>query len=128
MGMYDTLFIHADMLPVSDEEKIKIGDAIDWQTKDLECIMTEVYITDDGEVKISCWEYETVPKEERPHPEEDGILGLCGSVRRINEHLETLPYHGYINFYSDVKGEWYEFIAKFTDGKLVNIERILDKI
>ena len=123
MGMFDYLFIDTNMLPISDEEKIIIGDEPGWQTKDFENIMTEIYITNDGELKINQWEYEVVPKEERPHPDGDGIAGLAGSLRRSNEKLETIPYHGYVNFYNSINREWYEFRAKFTDGKLIEIKR-----
>lgn len=124
MGMFDYLFIDTNMLPISDEEKIIIGDEPGWQTKDFDNVMTEIYITNDGELKINQWEYEDVPKEERPHPDDDGIKGLFGSVRRSNESLETIPHHGYVIFYSSINREWYEFNAKFTDGKLVEIKRV----
>jgi hypothetical protein len=123
MGMFDYLFIDTNMLPISDEEKIIIGDESEWQTKDFDNVMTEIYITNDGELKINQWEYEVVPKEERPHPDGDGIAGLAGSLRRSNEELETIPYHGYVNFYNSINREWYEFRAKFTDGKLIEIKR-----
>lgn len=123
MGMFDYLFIDTNMLPISDEEKIIIGDESEWQTKDFDNVMTEIYITNDGELKINQWEYEVVPKEERPHPDGDSIAGLAGSLRRSNEELETIPYHGYVNFYNSINREWYEFRAKFTDGKLIEIKR-----
>jgi hypothetical protein len=123
MGMFDYLFIDTNMLPVSDEEKIIIGDEPGWQTKDFENVMTEIYITNEGELKINQWEYEVVPKEERPHPDDDGLSGLVGSLRRSNENLETIPHHGYVNFYTSISKKWYEFNAKFTDGKLVEIKR-----
>jgi hypothetical protein len=123
MGMFDYLFIDTNMLPISDEEKIIIGDEPGWQTKDFENIMTEIYITNDGELKINQWEYEVVPKEERPHSDDDGLSGLVGSLRRSNENLETIPHHGYVNFYTSISKKWYEFNAKFTDGKLVEIKR-----
>ena len=122
--MFDNLIINTDKLPVSDEEKKLIGKNPNWQTKDFDCDLTEIYITDEGELKINRWNYEEVPKEERPHPDGEGLWGLMGSLRRVNERLETTPYHGYVNFYSTVNNIWYEFNAKFTDGQLVNIERI----
>ena len=121
--MFDHLIINKNILPLSDEDKSKIPDTIYWQTKDFDCQLTEIYITDDGLVKINRFEHEIVPKNERPHPNEEGILGLAGSIRRINERLETIDYHGYINFYSTVNDEWFEFKAKFTDGTLTNITR-----
>lgn len=120
--MFDTIIINTNKLPVSDMEKKIIGEFPNWQTKNLDCTLTEVYITDDDELKINRWEYETVPKEERPHPNEDGLLGLLGSMRRVNQRLEKIEYHGYIEFYSNINKDWYEFNAKFTDGKLVSIK------
>lgn len=121
MGMFDNLIINTDKLPVSDDEKKLIGKNPGWQTKSLICELTEIYITDDGELKINKFDQEVVPEEERPYPN-DKLLKLIGSLRRANERLETIPYHGFINFYSEIKGKWYEFDAKFTDGKLVSIE------
>ena len=122
MGMYDNLIINTDKLPVTDEEKKLIGENPGWQTKDFDCDLTEIYITDEGELKINRWNYEEVPKEERPHPNGEGLLGLIGSLRRVNERLEAIQHHGYVNFYSNIGDDWYEFFAKFTDGKLVSIE------
>ena len=122
MGMFDSLFINTDKLPVTDDEKKNIGDKTEWQTKDFDCDLTEIYITDEGELKINRWEYESVPKEERPYPDGEGLLGMFGCIKRINERLETIPYHGIITFYGHPHKEWYEFYAKFTDGKLVSID------
>ena len=120
--MFDSLFINTEKLPVTDEEKIIIGDDREWQTKNFDCDLTEVYITDDGELKINRWEYETVPKEERPYPDDEGLLGMFGCLKRVNERLETIPYHGIVEFYSKPDKDWYVFFAKFTDGKLVAID------
>ena len=123
MGMFDYVKIDFDMLPLTDEEKAKYYEnklSLEFQTKDFDCEMTEIHITKDGELKINRWEYEEVPKEERPYPNDEGLKGLFGSLRRKNERLETVNYHGYVYFYSmDL-----EFSAKFTDGKLVEIKRI----
>lgn len=122
MGMFDTLIINTDKLPVSDEEKARIGKNPGWQTKDFDCEMTVIYITDDGELKIKEFEYEVVPKEQRPHPNAKGIMGLQGSLREVNVRLVTEPHHGNVNFYNRIGDDWYEFNTKFTDGKLVSIE------
>jgi hypothetical protein len=122
MGMYDYLFINTDKLPVSDEEKKIIGDNPGWQTKCLDCELTEVYITDDNELKVNKYELQSTPPEERPFPNDEGLKGLMGSLKRINERLENIPYNGIINFYTNIQKEyWYEFNAKFIDGKLVEI-------
>ena len=120
--MFDRVYINKGKLPISDEEKLLIGDDIDWQTKDFDCELTEIYITDEGELKISRWNYEIVPKEERPYPDDDSLKGMMGSLKRVNEILETILHHGYVNFYSNIGKDWYEFNAKFTNGKLEFIE------
>ena len=119
--MFDTLIINTDKLPVTDEEKKLIGENFGWQTKDFDCNLTEIYITDEGELKINRWDYEKIQKEEIPHPNGEGLLGLIGSLKRVNERLEVIKHHGYINFYSNIGNDWYEFFAKFTDGKLAFI-------
>ncbi len=121
MGMFDNLIISTDKLPVTEEEKKLIGNNPGWQTKDFDCDMTEIYITDEGKLKINRWDYETVPRKERPYPDEDGLRSIMGSLRRINEHLEIIKHHGCVNFYSNIGKNWYEFRAKFTDGKLISI-------
>ena len=131
MGMFDTLYISTNRLPITRAEKKLLSENPGWQTKDWESVLAEIYITDEGEFKVNRWEYEEVPKVERPHPEADGIRALAGSLRRVNERLETIPYHGYIQFYTGVKDEqgnnhWFEFSAKFTDGRLVGIARVSD--
>ena len=122
MSMFDSLFINTEKLPVTDDEKKIIGDNREWQTQNFDNTLTEVYITDDGELKISRWEYETVPKEERPYPDDGGFLGMFGCLKRVNERLETIPYHGIIEFYGNPDNDWYVFFAKFTDGKLISID------
>jgi hypothetical protein len=122
MGMFDRLFINTDKLPVTDEEKKIIEEFANWQTKDFDCKLSEVYITDEGELKINRWEYESVPKEERPYPNDDGFRGLIGCIRRTNERLEKISYNGCVNFYSFINGEFYEFWAKFINGELESIE------
>lgn len=118
MGMYDMLYINTNLLPLTSEEQDFIGDNHSFQTKDFDCELTEIYITDDGELKINRFEYEEVPKNERPHPDSDGILGLCGSIRRINERLELIYRHGIVNFHTYKDGVSFKFYAKFDNGKL----------
>ena len=131
MGMFDTLYINTNRLPITRAEKKLLGEHPEWQTKDLDSVLAEVYITDEGELKVNQFEYEEVPKEERPYPDGEGVRAIFGSLRRVNERLETIPYHGYIRFYTGVKdpegnNQWYEFSAKFTDGALVGIQRVTE--
>ena len=53
MGMYDTLYISPDKLPISDKEKefIKTHKPnCDWQTKSLDSILGTYEITDEGKL------------------------------------------------------------------------------
>ena len=124
MGMFDSVFINIDKLPIPDSQKKLFGKKHDFQTKDLENCLTEVYITDDNLLMISKWEYETVPPEERPYPDPTSKMHFCGSMRRKNERLEHLNYNGILNFYTsvDYDKKWYEFNAEFVNGVMVDIK------
>ena len=122
--MFDYLIVPLNKLPVTETEAKELGEKHLFQTKDFDCTLTEIYITDDGLLQINKWEYEEVPKEERPYPNDEGILGIVGCLRRAKERLENINLHGYLNFYTILKNDdWLEFNAKFTDGKLETIER-----
>lgn len=118
MGMFDDLYVNLNLLPLSSKEQEFLGDNHSFQTKDFDCDLTEIYITDNGELKINRWEYASVPEEERPHPNGEGLMGLVGSIKRVNQRLETIPHHGIVNFYTYKEGMFFEFFAKFDNGKL----------
>ena len=115
MVMFDNLHINTDKLPVSDEEKKLIGKNPNWQTKDFDCMLTDIHITDEGELTIRKFTYGW------DETKKNGF-GTMGVFTEENVHTEKIPYHGYVNFYSNVGNEWYEFFAKFTNGKLECIE------
>lgn len=122
MGMFDVVKVNTDRLPVSDKEKLLIDESnVEWQTKDLDCILTEIYITDEKELKINRWDLEEVPKEKRPFPNGKGLQEIMGSFKRVNQHLETLNHTGWICFYGYIGNDFYQFNAKFVDGKLITI-------
>ena len=99
MGMYDTLQIAPDLLPVSsDDRKKNEKEKIEWQTKDLDNCLSNLEIT-------------------------HGRL-----TETINDVTADLDYHGIIEFHSNVGKQWYSFLAKFTDGNLAGIVQINDKI
>lgn len=122
MGMFDNLKISTNKLPLTDSEKLSIGENPDWQTKDFECIMSTAEITEDGELKFLNFRYEW---DENIKSEMFFLTGKMGGlVTKDEQWIELNNYHGYINFYSTVNSIWYEFNAKFTDGQLLNIERV----
>jgi len=117
MGMFD--YVEVDEkhgLP-------KVG----YQSKDFDCEMTTIRISEKGRLEIERGDYEPVPKAERPYPDDDGFLGMMGSMRKVNSRWEDLNHHGMFNFYGNdglnFDGEWFDFDAKFTDGDLVEITR-----
>jgi len=126
MGMFDTLYIDTDKLPLSDKEKKLLGKNPDFQTKDWDCVMTEIFITENGDLEVNEWEYEVVPEKDRPHPNDKGILGIIGSLKRVGERRVKQDYTGCINFYTGGKLGWIEFNANFIEGNLKSIEKIND--
>jgi hypothetical protein len=103
MGMFDELTID---YPLPD-----IG-TVDWkfQTKSFENELAHYHITTDGELQLLV----------------RGWLGEWEAVDRIPVTLYGEPYHGYVEFHDlhDDTGVWYQFRAKFTDGKLVRIDTV----
>lgn len=128
MGMYDHFYVKdLSVLPLTEREKGLLTTETEWQTKSFDCVLAEIYLTANGTLEELGFDYEEVPKEERPYPDAEGPIGLCCSFRRINERIEPLAHHGYVNFCTNIKSHWIEFVAKFTDGKMVHIERVQPK-
>lgn len=122
MGMFDDLRCER-VMPDGYDARGRVA----FQTKDFECSMVTYEISPEGRMLQPIWRSEEVPKHERPYPDADGLMGLCGSMRTIVEKMHDMNYHGIVNFYtfdSDDKGggTWHGYNAKFTEGQLVNIE------
>lgn len=49
----------------------------------------------------------------------DGIFELTNKENPIDT-----KFHGFVQFYTSIDDVWLEFKAKFTDGKLVVIEKL----
>jgi hypothetical protein len=108
MGMFDTILVSTDLLPVSDKERAALSDA--WfQTKAFNRLLESIEIKDGRLMQV-----------------------LSDDVRL------DLNYEGKFNFYtladdSDFdngpvdKWHWYEFEAHFSNGNLVNITKIEDQ-
>lgn len=139
MGMFD--YVKCER-PLPDGWDLT-NDAVGLQTKDFDCEMTTLRITAEGRLVVERFETEVVPKEERPYPDGDGLFGLMGSLRRVNQREVDLNYHGTFSFggLEDLKDdEWvvhglhpgggfwrkryrdHGYLAKFTDGQLVALE------
>ena len=122
MGMFDNLKISTSKLPLSESEKLAIGENPDWQTKDFECILSTAEITDEGKLRFLTFKYDWDENAESALSKLTGKKGAL--VTKDEEWIDLKDYHGYVNFYTSVNNIWYEFNAKFTDGQLVNIERV----
>ncbi|WP_174804400.1 hypothetical protein [Martelella limonii] len=122
MGMFDYIVCEAD-LPKT---------AIDppcgpFQTKDTPDQYLTVYtITTDGRLTWRPYRMLEVPKEERPYPDGDEFLVVCGSLRREENDPEQVNFHGDIEFYTDDEdhGGWWKYRAHFNDGKLASIDLV----
>tara|TARA_R110002051_G_scaffold325519_1_gene428461 strand:+ start:148 stop:534 length:387 start_codon:yes stop_codon:yes gene_type:complete len=120
MGMYDNLKIKTELLPITDEEKHLLGENPDWQTKDFDCILSTAEITEEGNLKFRRFSYGW---DENAVSGMTKITGKKGALTEENvQWVDLKDYHGFVNFYThDKNNEWWEFDAKFTDGKLVEI-------
>lgn len=102
MGMFDDVICE---VPLPDGKPGK-----HFQTKDFECPYLEKYtITAEGRLIHNRPLYDIDPPGTQSGPID-------------------LNFHGILNFYDydQATGEWREFNAKFTDGKLVSIEASTD--
>lgn len=136
MGMFDNVIVDFNKLPLTKKElKLLKKENCDFQTKDFENILTEVIITEDDRLQIKSFEYESVPENERPHPDATGILKLAGSMRQTNIQYKDLNYNGTFRFYTGIGNynkrpkdyKFIEFEATFTKGYLDHIIRIIDE-
>jgi len=104
MGMFDYIRIESHLLPITETEQVDIElEDSDFQTKDMDCFLNEYEITPNGSLIL--------------------INEMVGGWNYQEAHRE-IKYHGLLNFYTEVHGTWYEFEAKFTDGKMVDIKRV----
>lgn len=143
MGMFDRLKFslnHPDFDPAAAN--------IEFQTKDLDCCLDDYEITKEGRLVKHRWDWEQTPENEKPYPNAEGIKALFGSLRKKagSYRVIDLNFHGDINFYGDINSgeirtinietgvdtnhpgptpEWFEYVARFTEGRLVRLTRIL---
>jgi hypothetical protein len=123
MGMFDYLKISTEKLPLSPDEKRAVGENHEWQTKDFDCILSTAEITDDGKLRFFSFKYAWDEDAVSPMTK---ITGRKGGLIRVDEEWIDVPHHGYVRFYGSANNVWYEFMAKFTEGVLVNITVLKD--
>lgn len=97
--MFDSIYVKPEMLPLPENIKILFTDDIEFQTKDLGKSLSRFRIT----------------------PEKT-LIEFPYLYRKAEEW--EVDFHGIFNFYTSVDEVWYEFKAKFTNGKLEEIIRV----
>ena len=119
MGMFDDLRCDA---PLPDDTPASTI----FQTKDFACNMATHVISADGVLILDLGHHEDVPREERPYP--NAAVGsfdsICGIIRWVPNPTPQPAFHGLVYFYTLLGKEWRGYNTKFTDGKLVIIERV----
>ena len=122
MGMYDYVKCECELPDpeVQNEE---------FQTKAFDNRMGYYTITTSGVLIHHQTIWEPVPEEERPYygkPEwkKDGFYRVAGSIRTVHVRDVEMDFHGIFHFYKSKGNDWYEYKAKFTDGQLVQIEKV----
>ena len=105
-----------------------------FQTKSFHREMDRYTITADGRLIHHITGWESVPEEERPYygkPEwADPLHQAFGSIKTVLMGDVEIPFHGDVYFHTG-RGEpqtesfeWFEYQARFTEGKLQWIERV----
>jgi hypothetical protein len=131
MGMFDEIRCEYPLPDSEVQEEL-------FQTKSFENLMDHYTITQDGRLIKHEVKWEPVPEEERPYygtPEWDKhpFLQLAGSIKEVPVGDVEIPYHGDIRFYTSKetkepgKREWYEYRARFTEGKVQWIKRMEER-
>jgi len=124
MGMFDEIKCEYPL-----PEKFKFLQNKTFQTKDFYNVMDEYTITKNGKLVRQKFKYEVVEEKNRPYfgtPEwnKSPFSKMIGSLKKCIDKKEMIEFHGYIRFCTVVSGNFYEFTAKFTDGKLVKISPV----
>lgn len=116
MGMFDY---------IRCEQPMPEGAPDVFQTKDLDCMMDSYTITADGRLIKHQVRYEIVPEEERPYYNTpkwgNPMYTMCGSVKSIPIGDWDTNFHGDVQFYAMSRGRWWDFVALFKDGQLIDL-------
>lgn len=126
MGMFDSLYINIDKLPISEEEKKMFSPNEEFQTKDFDCELKVYRITDDGFLEKE--EY-----DQRYDPEAESVIsklsGTKGAIVFENQRTVRVDYTGDLHFYTylgsyskPVSPNWFIFDATFKEGVLKTIK------
>jgi hypothetical protein len=120
MGMFDDIHCEAD-LPEGHPEGYR-----DFQTKSLGSCMNHYTITKDGRLMLHRYHVEEL-EDDPEAPEEEPLRRLLFR-RTKSTRLEDLDteFHGDFDFYDYIEGQQYEYVARFTHGKLEWIRKAED--
>lgn len=99
MGMFDYILIDQKLLPYIGNIDSNYFENEEWQTKSLRKALDTVTLTENSLIEVN----------------------LSNKEERI-----ITDFHGVINFCTYINKIWYEFEAKYTDGKLVSVVQVLD--
>lgn len=126
MSLYDTIQCLYP-LPCPEHQ------ALEFQTKNLDCAMQAYTVTKPGRLIRHLREYEIVPEEDRPNwgkPEWDTTFGpMLGMMRVVTETDVDEQHHGWMTIYSkDQADQWVEYQLKFTDGWLVEVKGLSESV
>ena len=111
MSIYDTLNINLAKLPLSESDIKRLQEVrADFQTQSLQQMFAVYKITDDGYLERGGWTWRN-------------------NVGKSQPAVRLTDAHGLIFFYTSVDNEWFEFKARFREGRLTDLirkERTLD--
>lgn len=119
MGMFDTVLVKkkllenvfpSDLLALWEDHD---GGYFDFQTKDLDNILTTYYLEEDGKVYVRKWNTETEEYEEKNRP-----------ASELSQYVEFYTFEQYVG----EENVWISFEAQISDGvvreiRLKDLER-----
>ena len=115
MSRYDYIKVFDSLLPVNGLQKLDLSN-LEFQTKDLDREFLLYHITESGELFYDDYEYELVEQE---------YSFFRFKMRKKMKGTVVSNHTGDVIFYGKPYETFYKFKAKFSDGKLQSIERLL---
>jgi hypothetical protein len=113
MGMFDTIHVDEKFLPTIPDLESRGIKMSSFQTKDLECVLYDYFIKEDGKMYVENNSYVT-------HDDSDSMFGF--RVEKETSELKFNPYTGEILFYDCFTGDNGDSL--FVDLKIKVIDGI----
>jgi hypothetical protein len=116
MGMFDTVKCYYSEMEDGHSD-------LEFQTKDLECLMDYYVLDKDGSLFIE--EYDV---EDKSDPNAEGLARIIGCMSKTNEKLVRSDLTDTFTMYAKDEGdeEWIVYKVQVTRGQLTYFERIND--